>query len=301
MQISLFKNFDKPMNFLKDKVVNVASVPLRSPFRYPGGKTWFIPTFRRWVKNYPRKPEILLEPFAGGGIIGLTAAFENLVKKVVLVELDEEIAAVWETIIHGDFEKLAKKILNFEMKYSAVKDAIERDSRNTLEKAFQTILKNRISHGGIMAPGSGLMKNGENGKGLRSRWYPETLAKRILDIGLVRSRISFIRGSAFDIIPEYVDDKDSLIFIDPPYTAGGKRAGRRLYKYYELDHDKLFDLVAKSKADFLFTYDDSNELRKKAEQYRFEYALVLMKNTHHATMSELVIGKKIGWLKNEKI
>jgi len=25
-------------------VINVASVPQRSPFRYPGGKTWLIPT-----------------------------------------------------------------------------------------------------------------------------------------------------------------------------------------------------------------------------------------------------------------
>ena len=24
-------------------IVNVASVPQRSPFRYPGGKTWLIP------------------------------------------------------------------------------------------------------------------------------------------------------------------------------------------------------------------------------------------------------------------
>lgn len=25
------------------RVVNVASVPQRSPFRYPGGKTWLVP------------------------------------------------------------------------------------------------------------------------------------------------------------------------------------------------------------------------------------------------------------------
>lgn len=30
----------------KDKIVNVASVPFRSPFRYPGGKTWLVPQIR---------------------------------------------------------------------------------------------------------------------------------------------------------------------------------------------------------------------------------------------------------------
>ena len=28
-------------------VINVASVPHRSPFRYPGGKTWLVPHVRR--------------------------------------------------------------------------------------------------------------------------------------------------------------------------------------------------------------------------------------------------------------
>lgn len=61
------------------KPVNVASVPQRSPFRYPGGKTWFVPTFRRWMQSLDYKPELLIEPFGGGGIISLTALFENWV------------------------------------------------------------------------------------------------------------------------------------------------------------------------------------------------------------------------------
>ena len=34
-----------------DRPVNVASVPQRSPFRYPGGKTWLIPHIRRWLTS----------------------------------------------------------------------------------------------------------------------------------------------------------------------------------------------------------------------------------------------------------
>ena len=61
-----------------DAIVNVASVPQRSPFRYPGGKTWLVPLFRRWMFSLPTEPKLLVEPFAGGGIISLTAAFEYL-------------------------------------------------------------------------------------------------------------------------------------------------------------------------------------------------------------------------------
>ncbi len=91
-QATLFPGFLDEVG--KPKPVNVASVPQRSPFRYPGGKTWFVPTFRHWMTQIYPKPSTLVEPFAGGGIISLTALFENLVERVVMVELDDEIAAV---------------------------------------------------------------------------------------------------------------------------------------------------------------------------------------------------------------
>ena len=45
LQPSLFPEFD--MVNKKNSIVNVASVPQRSPFRYPGGKTWLIPIARK--------------------------------------------------------------------------------------------------------------------------------------------------------------------------------------------------------------------------------------------------------------
>jgi DNA adenine methylase len=48
------------------QVVNVASVPQRSPFRYPGGKTWAIPIIKKWLKQTGTPVPLLVEPFAGG-------------------------------------------------------------------------------------------------------------------------------------------------------------------------------------------------------------------------------------------
>ena len=50
-------------------VVNVSSIPQRSPFRYPGGKTWLVPLVRQWLRSLPRRPALLVEPFAGGAIL----------------------------------------------------------------------------------------------------------------------------------------------------------------------------------------------------------------------------------------
>src|ERR1051326_3567473 len=49
------------------KPVNVASVPQRSPFRYPGGKTWLVPHIRSWLGSPNKKTSKLGGQFAGVG------------------------------------------------------------------------------------------------------------------------------------------------------------------------------------------------------------------------------------------
>ena len=278
------------------KPVNVASVPQRSPFRYPGGKTWFVPTFRQWFGNKYPKPGVLVEPFAGGGIISLTALFENLVEKVVMVELDEEIAAVWESIVHGDAEWLANRVLTFDLTKEAVIRELKKNPNTQREKAFQTILKNRTFHGGILAEGSGFLKYGENGKGINSRWYPETLAKRLLNLKHVDDRIDFRCDDGLKVMQEFATNQAAVFFIDPPYTAGGKKAGKRLYRHYDLDHELLFTLCETLRGDLLMTYDNAEEVKKMARSHGFQMRLIPMTNTHHATMEELLIGKDLSWM-----
>lgn len=291
MQTLLFSD-----EIVLDKTVNVASVPQRSPFRYPGGKTWFVPRLREWLRSQPRQPSLLVEPFAGGGIVSLTAVFESLTDKALMIELDDEIAAVWETIVNGKAEWLASKILQFNMsRENAIKE-LTRTARTTSEKAFQTIVKNRTFHGGILASGAGLLNHGESGKGVLSRWYPKTLAKRLHDIDMIRQRLIFQHGNGFDVLERYQEVNDVVFFIDPPYTAGGKKAGSRLYTHSQIDHERLFSLCAKLKGDFIMTYDNADEVKALAVKNGLQAKPIPMKNTHHAAMTELVIGKDLGWM-----
>ncbi len=276
--------------------VNVASVPHRSPFRYPGGKTWFVPAFRRWMSSLTVSPRILVEPFAGGATIALTAVCENWVDHAVLIELDSEVSAVWQTIVQGHAPELAQRILNFDLNIEAVKYQLAQKPPDQMSVAFNTILKNRTFHGGILANGSGLIKSGESGKGLTSRWYPQTLAKRLNALHFVRHRLTILTSDALDATRAYQDDKQCVFFVDPPYTAGGKNAGKRLYNHHELNHDALFQFCQTLAGDFVMTYDNTIEVQRLADTYKFKTKLISMKNTHHTNMSEMVIGRSLGWL-----
>lgn len=278
------------------RAINVASVPQRSPFRYPGGKTWFVPTFRRWIASMAPKPSLLVEPFAGGGIISLTALFENLVENVVMVERDEEIAAVWQAVVSGHADWLARRILEFDLTKENVIREITRKCRDSKAIAFQTILKNRTLHGGILAQGSGFLKHGEKGKGISSRWYPKTLARRFQNLALVAPRIEFMCGDGLEVLCSYARRRDVAYFIDPPYTAGGKKAGQRLYNYYHMDHERLFAICEMLEGDFLMTYDLAEEVKQLARAHGFEMKPVAMTNTHNAEMTELIVGRNLSWI-----
>ena len=274
------------------KIVNVATVPQRSPFRYAGGKTWLIPRIRQWLYHSGGLGKELIEPFAGGGIVSLTAVIENLVDRATMVEKDEGVAAVWEVILSDGAAWLADQIVQFQLTPDSAREAIEKAHESLESLAFATIIKNRVNRGGILADGASFIKNGENGRGITSRWYPETLKKRILEIDKVKSRIEFIKGDAISILDKNSSRCDAVYFIDPPYF----KAGRRLYRYSTIDHTNLFQVATGLQSDFLMTYDDSEDVIKMANGCKLATRSIAMKNTHHAKKSELLIGKKLDWL-----
>ena len=123
------------------------------------------------------------------------------------------------------------------------------------------------------------------------------MSTRINAISHVAHRISFVQGDAFAVLESRKDEAGAAFFIDPPYTAGGKSAGSRLYTDSIIDHDRLFASCAKLKGEFLMTYDNAAEVRALAVKYGFSTKPVAMKNTHHAEMKELLIGRDLSWLK----
>lgn len=290
IQTSLFSVDEIETVTAKQNVINVASVPQRSPFRYPGGKTWLVPTARKWFAQ-ANANSCLIEPFAGGGIIALTGAAERYFNHVTMVEVDDDMAAAWETILSDNCSWLIKQISEFDVTAESVNMAIEHAIDGVKERGFATIVRNRTNHGGILAKGSGMIKTGENGRGLSSRWYPSTLVKRIVDINRMRERITFIHGDAFEIMEQKLNDESCFFFIDPPYTV----AGRRLYNHFEVDHRRIFELASQMSGHFLLTYDDTFEVREWAKEYDLPFMTIPMQTTHLVTKNELLISDSFEW------
>lgn len=279
-----------PISVSPIPAVNVATVPQRSPLRYPGGKTWLVPHIRAWLTTI-EPPQLLIEPFAGGGTVSLTAVMEGLVERCLMVELDSDVSAFWQAALSHSAELIAR-IRNF----NPTRDNIERLARHTphtvVERGFRTLALNRTRRGGILAAGASLTRAGENGKGIASRWYPDTIIQRLAAIAEYSARIDFAARNGMTELETMLASRQlarTAAFIDPPYTAGGKQAGRRLYNHNCVDHARLFAILADSGVNFLMTYDESPEILALIDRHQFHAVRVMMKNTHHARVSELVI------------
>ena len=270
-------------------VVNVAAVPQRSPLRYPGGKTWLIPHIRAWLAG--SRPEVLVEPFAGGGIVSLTAVMEGLAASAIMVEIDQDVAAFWRAALE-DGPALIERLSSFKPTLENLARLRSAAPATLAEHGFRTLALNRTRRGGILAPGASFSRHGEKGKGVLSRWYPETLAKRLAAIQAHAGRIAFLESDGLELLPSLLQGcaARAAVFVDPPYTArGGKRAGARLYAHSEVNHARLFATLAESGADFLMTYDAAPEVIELVERHGFSAARLAMKNCHHNQLPELVI------------
>ena len=265
--------------------VNVASVPQRSPLRYPGGKTWLVPHIRHWLAE---SCGILVEPFAGGGIVSLTAVMEGLTERALMVDLDRDVAAFWRAaLMHGD--ELVERVLTFDVTRENVAELEQQRPACVVDHAFRTLVLNRTRRGGVLAAGASLTRSGENGKGIASRWYPETLAKRLAAISEHTDRLTFCEGDGAAVLEITANIDAVRMFVDAPYTAGGKRAGSRLYAHNDVNHRRIFETLAAAGTDFVMTYDCCDEIVELVAEHRFCAVTVEMRNGHNSRISELVI------------
>jgi DNA adenine methylase len=265
-----------------------------SPFRYPGGKSGLRLKIIEWLTGLGYRPRHFVEPFAGGASVGLAVAELRLADHVTLVELDPDVAAVWTVILSPSAETLARRVRRFVLTKRSARETLRSSNSDLVSRAFRCLLLNRISRGGIIAPGAGWLKRGEDGKGIHSRWYPETLAKRIESIHALRKRVTFIHGDGLRILKEFASTPHTAAFVDPPYVVNGQGAGLRLYAHHNVDCKELFETAQRFSGPMIITYHRSEVVSREATAAGIRTRTVNMHTAHTVAKRQLILYKP-GW------
>jgi excisionase family DNA binding protein len=115
--------------------------------------------------------------------------------------------------------------------------------------------------------------------------------------GALRTRVEFCHGCGVGELALHLGDSAVAAFIDPPYTAGGRDAGSRLYRHVDVDHERVFVLAGQMRGHALLTYDDNRATRALAVRNGLDTRAVTVRTAHHRLATELLIGRDLGWLR----
>ncbi len=218
---------------------------LRSPLRYPGGKSRAVSQI---VELLPQELDTLCSPFFGGGSIELACASSGV--QVSGYDGFEPLVIFWQVLLE-DAEALAKLVeeeyhpLTRSRFYSLQKKYFGISERSQRAATFFAL--NRSSYCGTTLSG---------GMSLGHKRFTKSAIKRLSDFGT--ENLTVEHADFRDSIPA---NPDSFLYLDPPYANGEKLYGERGDMHNNFDHDALADLI-RDRDGWLLSYNDCEKVRE---------------------------------------
>jgi DNA adenine methylase len=237
-----------------------------SPLRYPGGKAKLAPFFKTLVRDNLLLDGTYIEPFAGGGAVGLCLLLHGYVDRIFLNDLSTPIYAFWRAMLdHPDrfIERIQKVDLTTKEWLKQRQIFLDPVNGTSFEIGFATFYLNRTNHSGVLNAGMIGGHAQKSAYGLDARFNRQELAARVRRIARCRSKITVMNLDASELIAnvqQISENNRPLLYIDPPYY----RKGRDLYyDYYNPgDHSKLRDAIVRLDPQVLWvvSYDAEAEI-----------------------------------------
>lgn len=231
-----------------------------SPLRYPGGKRRLAPFVAAVLQDNGRRPDLTVEPFAGGASVALYLLQQDLTQRIGLADRDSLIAAFWETVFF-DTEWLIKEIGRVPVTLDQWLEFKSGKPRSRRSRAIACLYLNRTSFSGILAKSAGPI----GGKTQTSKYkvgcrFPRaTLQQRIRQIGEFRDRVAFVFEASWRDTLSAVNETTCLdgthvfTYLDPPFFYKADK----LYRFYfgDDEHLALRNNITDLSGDWLLSYD----------------------------------------------
>ncbi|MDR1544161.1 MAG: DNA adenine methylase [Prevotellaceae bacterium] len=227
---------------------------IKSPLRYPGGKSRAVETIARLLPDFDE----FREPFLGGGsvFVYVKQRFPN--KKYWINDLYTELYKFWE-MTQKDVDGVIAKVYEWKNKYKIGKELYQflnenLEKFNDLERAAAFFVYNRITF-------SGTTLSGGYSEGAFTGRFTESSIRRLNDLQKV------INGS---LITNYDYEKvvskegeNVFIFLDPPYYSATKSAlyGKNGNLHKSFDHKRFAATMKNCPHKWIITYDDSDYIK----------------------------------------
>lgn len=247
---------------------------LRTPLRYPGGKRKLANFIDLLITSNNLKGCDYAEPFTGGAGLAIELLRRGVVRHVYLNDIDPNVYMFWDSVLNRT-EDLCKLIQDTPVTMSEWYRQKELLSSNDpLIHGFATFFLNRTNRSGIIWGGV-IGGKSQTGKWkIDCRFNKSDLIGKIMSIGSAREFISFNNEDAEDFIEKIHEkfNKNSLIYLDPPYYVKGVGLYENHYKHE--DHKKLALRVLDLSTPWVVSYDNHPNIRDMYPvEQKIEYSI----------------------------
>ena len=239
---------------------------LKTPLRYPGGKSractkldQFFPDLRDY-KEYR-------EPFLGGGSVAIhiTKKYPHL--QVWVNDLYEPLVNFWKTL-QDDGYALYKRLQELKSRYPdrgsakglflEAKELVNDDSVSPLYRACAFYVINKCSFSGLTESSSFSAQASDSNFSMRGIEKLTGYSEIIKDWKITNLRYQELLS----------DDKETFLYLDPPYEIGSNLYGKKGSMHKGFDHDGFATICDRFTSPQLISYNSSQLIKDRFKEYK---------------------------------
>jgi DNA adenine methylase len=243
-------------------------ITLKSPLRYPGGKSRAV---QRMKNLLPEEFDEYREPFVGGGSFFIYLRQKRPGLKIWINDLNPELYCFWKHA-QMDSQRLADELSVLKRERKNGQELFDEllginvSSLTEFERAVRFFVLNRITFSGVVESG------GYSKLAFEAR-FTDSAIERVSKLSPLLEEIKITQLDYRQLLLD--GDQSVFTFLDPPYfkATRSRLYGRNGVLHTSFEHDGFAREMKKCKHSWLITYDDSPEIRANfsfADIYEWE-------------------------------
>ena len=246
---------------------------LKTPLRYPGGKSKAIKTLSPW---FPQRVSEYREPFIGGGSVAINFTKSNPDIPVWINDLYVPLYNFWvqlrdrgeelservreekqRTLDEGDKDKVTAKAKELFNKYKE-----EIDTYDDFEKAVAFFIMNKCSF-------SGLTENSTFSQTASNSNFSLVGADKLAQFSKLIKNWKITNIDYSEVMKAH-GSSDTFIFLDPPYDIKDFLYGKNREMHKKFDHERFANDVYNCLYKFMITYNLNDRLLELYKNYNLK-------------------------------
>lgn len=237
-----------------------ASVKLKTPLRYPGGKSRATV---KMAKSFPNLSEMehYHEPFLGGGSVALYVAQMYPHLSVWVNDLYAPLVTFW-LVLRDQGEDLQRELLSLKTKHSTPEAARElftsskdiiNNSSHPFNVATAFYVVNKCSFSGLTESSSFSQQASNSNFSIRG-------IEKLTEYSTI---IKNWKITNYDYKRLLSNNPTTFVYLDPPYDIKDNLYGRKGQMHKSFDHDDFAETCSQYLSPMMISYNSSNPVLQR--------------------------------------